>query len=144
MQGFENVFFTGRQKRKLKIIRFPFGIWFAVHGERGICCHMCDEANSVFALMELFTLSYHSDELNEKLWISVHGGLLGDGFVIALTSCSELCETPPAPGPPPACCCHGALFLEGHPMEAAGDWRLQEAPAQLRIQPHCEIKIESR
>lgn len=67
MQGFENVFFTSRQNKKLKIIRFPFDICFAVHVGRGICCHVCDEANSVFALMELFTLSFHSDELNEKL-----------------------------------------------------------------------------
>lgn len=67
MQGFENVFFTGGQNRKLKIICFPFRICFAAHVERDICCRMCDEANSVFALMESFTLSFHSDELNEKL-----------------------------------------------------------------------------
>lgn len=67
MQGFENVAFTSRQNRKLKIICFPFSVYFVVHVERDICCCMCDEANSVFALVELFTLSFHSDELNGKL-----------------------------------------------------------------------------
>lgn len=60
------VFFTGRQNRRLKIICFPFSIYFAVHVERDICCCMSDEANSVFALVELFTLHLHSDALNEK------------------------------------------------------------------------------
>lgn len=69
MQGFENVFFTSRQNTKLEIICFPFCICFAVHVERDICCRMCDEANSAFALMEPFTLSFHSDELIEKLGI---------------------------------------------------------------------------
>lgn len=69
MQGFENVFLTSRQNRKLKIICFPFGIYFAVHVERDICCCMCDEANSVFALVESLTLSFYSDELNKELRI---------------------------------------------------------------------------
>lgn len=85
MRAFETFFFTGRQNRKLKIICFPFSIYFAVHVERDICCCMCDEANSVFALVELFTLHLHSDELNEKLGVQVHSDLSGGCFVRALT-----------------------------------------------------------
>lgn len=46
---------------------------------------MCDEANSVFALVELFTLHLHSDELNEKLGVQVPSDLSGGCFVRALT-----------------------------------------------------------
>lgn len=51
---------------------------------------MYDEANSVFALVESFTLHLHSDELNEKLGVQVHSDLSGGCFVRALTLLKSL------------------------------------------------------